>query len=159
MSHNPHRAVAGLLLAVVCLMSASADAQGRQRRPQPPRTVPVFEDGQAQIVPGFADSAQWIREQLWVETTFDSDGDGQLDRMHVDVTRPLQTRTEELKVPVIYETSPYYAGTSGPRESLWNVQHEVGRSSTALGHRGTVPFESLRNVRGAHRDAADRLPA
>src|SRR5690606_13967974 len=46
-------------------------------------------------------------------------------------TRPLQTRTEELKVPVIYGTSPYYAGTSGPRESLWNVNDEVGAGPPA----------------------------
>ena len=49
---------------------------------------------------------------LWVETEFDSDGDGMLDRMHVDVTRPAQTESEGLKVPVIYETSPYFWGTA-----------------------------------------------
>jgi hypothetical protein len=32
--------------------------------------------------------------RLWVETGFDSDGDGKNDRMHVDVTRPKQTDTE-----------------------------------------------------------------
>jgi X-Pro dipeptidyl-peptidase len=30
---------------------------------------------------------------LWVETEFDSDGDGELDRVHVDVTRPGPTET------------------------------------------------------------------
>src|SRR5690606_8056025 len=35
--------------------------------------APVFADGQAQIVPAFQDSARWIREELWVETEFDSD--------------------------------------------------------------------------------------
>lgn len=48
---------------------------------------PIFVDGQAQIVPEFSDPATWIRQQLWVETEFDSDGDGELDRVHVDVTR------------------------------------------------------------------------
>jgi hypothetical protein len=37
---------------------------------------PVFEDGQAQVVAAFADTAQWIRHDLWVETEFDTDGDG-----------------------------------------------------------------------------------
>jgi X-Pro dipeptidyl-peptidase len=91
----------------------------------PARTLPVFQNGQAQIVPGFADSTQWIRQRLWVETEFDTDGDGKKDRMHVDVTRPGQTDSEQLRVPVVYESSPYFAGTSGPRQFLWNVQQEV----------------------------------
>jgi X-Pro dipeptidyl-peptidase len=74
------------------------------------RTLPVFADGQAQVVPGFSDKARWIRHDLWVVTEFDSDHDGELDRVHVDVTRPEQTESEGLKVPIVYETSPYYSG-------------------------------------------------
>ena len=88
-------------------------------------TVPVFVDGLAQIVPGFNDPNTWIKHDLWVETEFDTDGDGKLDRVHVDVTRPPQTETEGLKLPVIYESSPYFAGTAGGR-ALWNVKQEVG---------------------------------
>ena len=69
-----------------------------------PAARPVFRDGQAQIVPAFEDPAQWIRQSLWVETTFDSDGDGKRDRVFVDVTRPRQTETEGLKVPIIFTT-------------------------------------------------------
>ena len=36
----------------------------------------IFEDGQAQIVPAFADTTRWILEDLWVETEFDTDGAG-----------------------------------------------------------------------------------
>jgi X-Pro dipeptidyl-peptidase len=90
------------------------------------KTVPLFEDGQAQAVAGFADSTSWIRQHLWVETGFDTDGDGRPDRMHVDVTRPAQTDTEGLKLPVIYETSPYFAGTGNDRSKLWDVHQEVG---------------------------------
>ena len=86
---------------------------------------PVFADGQAQVVPVFANSKDWIREHLWVETEFDSDRDGKRDRMHVDVTRQEQTATEGLKVPVIYESSPYFAGT-GSSSILWDVHQEVG---------------------------------
>ncbi len=109
----------GLLLTLAFVSVDTARAQ------EP--TLPVFEEGQAQIVPGFNNSAQWVRQQLWIETEFDSDGDGKLDRMHADVTRPLQTSTEGLKVPVIYETSPYYAGTASTNSQyFWNVNHEVG---------------------------------
>lgn len=112
---NRH-AVAPLLL---CLAVAPAAAQ------EPTAARAVFENGMAQVVPDFSDSTQWVRERLWVETEFDSDGDGRRDRVHVDVTRPRQTTTG-LKVPVVYESSPYFAGTSGPREFLWDVRQEVG---------------------------------
>ncbi|MFK8162743.1 MAG: Xaa-Pro dipeptidyl-peptidase [Lewinella sp.] len=92
------------------------------------KVKPIFKDGEAQIVPAFENSKDWIRHDLFVETTFDTDGDGKLDRMHVDVTRPKQTETEGLKLPVIYETSPYFAGVaSGGNELFWNVRHELGQ--------------------------------
>jgi X-Pro dipeptidyl-peptidase len=94
---------------------------------------PVFKDGEAQIVPEYTVEKEWIKEELWVETTFDSDGDGKLDRMHVFVTRPLQTGSKQLKLPVIYMSSPYYGLTLWammdifPKKSrFWNVKHEIG---------------------------------
>ena len=87
---------------------------------------PIFENGEAQIIPELKDSANWIRTDLWVETEFDTDGDGKKDRMHVDVTRPMQTETEGLKLPVIYASSPYYAGTAGSAPIFWEVKHELG---------------------------------
>lgn len=89
--------------------------------------VPVIEDGQAQIIPEFEDPENWIRHDLWVETEFDTDGNGKPDRMHVSVTRPQQTESGDLQLPVIYETSPYYAGTARPPyDFFWNVEHEIG---------------------------------
>lgn len=88
---------------------------------------PRFADGQAQVVIAFEDSAAWIRQELWVETEFDSDGDGARDRVHVAVVRPEQTEMEGLRVPVIYETSPYYAGTaSADKKYFWDVRQTVG---------------------------------
>jgi X-Pro dipeptidyl-peptidase len=58
-------AVAGLL----CVTATPASAA----------TGPVFANGQAQIVPSFQDPSGWIRHDLWVETRFDSDGDGRRD--------------------------------------------------------------------------------
>ena len=92
------------------------------------KAIPIFKDGEAQIVPAYEDETKWIREDLWVETEFDTDGDGKLDRMHVDVTRPYQTASEGLKLPVVYESSPYYAGTANPIPDglFWDVKHELG---------------------------------
>src|SRR6187200_2731132 len=112
---------------------------------QAERAKPIFADGQAQIVPAFQDQAQWIRQTLWVETEFDSDGDGKRDRVFTDVTRPRQTDTEGLKVPVIYESSPYFAGTSGPRQFLWDVKQEVGTTPPARAHQPEIEYQPTRN--------------
>jgi len=94
---------------------------------QADKAVPVFKDGEAQTVEAFSDKDQWIRHDLFVETDFDTDGDGKMDRMHVSVTRPAQTESEGLKLPVIYATSPYYAGVArGGQELFWSVDHELG---------------------------------
>ena len=75
-----------------------------------------------------------IRHDLWVETSFDSDGDGKKDRMHVGVTRPAQTE-DGLKLPVVYESSPYYAGTAGLATGLfWDVKHELGEQPKSRKH-------------------------
>lgn len=47
-----------------------------------------------------------IREQVWVQSTADSDSDGRPDRVAVRIIRP-DTGT---RVPVIFQASPYYAG-------------------------------------------------
>ncbi|SDS28987.1 X-Pro dipeptidyl-peptidase [Polaribacter sp. KT25b] len=117
------------------------------------KAVPVFKDGEAQIVEAFNDPEKWIRTDLWVETTFDSDGDGKLDRMHVDVTRPAQTETEGLKLPVVYESSPYYAGVAGNAPGLfWEVKHEIGakekpRTHVEVQRRGVRPIISNSQVK------------
>lgn len=109
------------LVACTCLLllfSSGLPAQGE--------AVPVIEDGQTRVVPEFSDPETWIVHDLWVETEFDSDGDGKLDRMHVDVTRPRQTETEGLKLPVIYETSPYFGGTGDTdRKYFWSPRQEL----------------------------------
>ncbi len=48
-----------------------------------------------------------IRETVYVQSTVDRDMDGDLDLMATDIIRP-QESDGELKVPVIYEQSPYY---------------------------------------------------
>lgn len=91
------------------------------------KSVPIFKEGEAQVVPGFNDETKWLRHDLWVETEFDTDGDGKKDRMHVSVTRPQQTETEGLKLPVIYISSPYFAGVAPNLQDIfWDVRHELG---------------------------------
>ena len=96
------------LISALCMSANHAGAQNAQSA----KAAPVFLDGKAQVVPAFQDSTKWIRQDLWVETDFDTDHDGKKDRVHVDVTRPAQTATDGLKVPIVYGSSPYYAGTA-----------------------------------------------
>jgi len=117
------------------------------------KAVPVFENGEAQIVEAFSNVDDWIRHDLWVETTFDTDGDGKMDRMHVAVTRPKQTDTEGLKLPIVYESSPYYAGVAGEVDGLfWNVNHELGavekpRTRVEVKRTGERPIISNSQIR------------
>ncbi|MEQ9408788.1 MAG: Xaa-Pro dipeptidyl-peptidase [Fuerstiella sp.] len=112
-----------------------------------PKAAPVFSDGEAQVVPAFEDQNQWIHHDLWVETEFDSDGDGRLDRMHVSVTRQRQTDTEGLRVPVVYVSSPYFSGTaSGPRDYFWDARQELGQDPPAHKPPPSIPHETRRLV-------------
>ena len=119
----------GLLSVAVCVLvlTYAGIACGQEAKEDKELAVAVIEKGEAQIVKRFEDPDMWIRHDLWVETEFDSDGDGSPDRMHVDVTRQRQTDTEGLKVPVIYGTSPYFAGTgSTANDYMWDTRQELG---------------------------------
>ncbi len=52
-----------------------------------------------QPVSEYADTSQWIRQRVWVETNFDSDRDGKPDRIHVDLVRPGAAEKAGVKLP------------------------------------------------------------
>lgn len=119
---KPQLILSGCLL----LLSLTPSSIVAQTLPQP-----IFKNGEAQIVPEFSDEKKWIEEELWVETTFDSDNDGRMDRMHVWVTRPAQTKSGQLKLPIVFMPSPYYgiriwSFLFPAKNTNWNVQHEIG---------------------------------
>ena len=83
------------LTAGAALLTVAAGAAVAQAAPAPAAgTQPVH------------DYARAVRERVWVQTSVDSDADGQPDRVAVRVIRP---RTDT-RVPVIFQASPYYAG-------------------------------------------------
>jgi X-Pro dipeptidyl-peptidase len=94
------RLLAGVLVAGTVLAPAAPAGA------VPDRPHIVVTDGVTQPV---FDYTRAIREQLTVESTVDSDGDGRRDRVAVRVIRPAETE-RGLKVPVIFQPSPYYAG-------------------------------------------------
>ncbi len=128
------------LLGALCLFAVATHPVAAQQA----RTVPVFQNGQAQIVPAFADTNTWIRQELWIETDFDSDHDGKKDRVHADVTRQRQTETEGLKVPVILNSSPYFAGTGSSTVGFWDVKSELGVGFTSRTPMPVIAFQPVR---------------
>jgi len=126
---NVTLAFSAITLLLGAALAAHAQEQTQNQAParqQPERAAPTFVDGEAQIVDAFNNPDEWIREHVWVETDFDSDKNGSADRMHVDITRPAQTATGQLKVAVIYESSPYYGGRGSGGGAMWDPHQELG---------------------------------
>jgi X-Pro dipeptidyl-peptidase len=147
--HASNTLVSALALAVsvTCVQAQTSGGQASPPSAGAGPAVPVFVDGQAQVVEAFADPSTWIRHDLWVETEFDSDGDGKPDRVHVGVTRPAQTDSEGLRLAVVYESSPYFSGVgSTAPEYFWNVRHEIGAEPPVRGEMPDIAPQASRPV-------------
>ncbi|TLW92226.1 Xaa-Pro dipeptidyl-peptidase [Saccharomonospora piscinae] len=93
--------VSMILSALVVALPLAAVTAGADPVPEP-----VFSDGQAQPV---FDPEDVIREHVWVGAGVDSDHDGTEDVVHAEIVRPRAT-DHGLRVPVVYQASPYFAG-------------------------------------------------
>ena len=141
-----------VFFSINSLESAVAQVVSQTPIPVQQPTVPIFIDGEAQIVEGFRNSKEWIRHDLWVQTEFDSDNNGTNDRVHVSVTRQKQTQTEGLKVPVVYNTSPYFSGTGSTKpQFMWDPKHESGTTPPQRNIAPPIPQQSRRpTISSAH---------
>jgi X-Pro dipeptidyl-peptidase len=98
---HPCRALAVAAAALATLLLSAAPAAAQERTPPPwlkldgGVTQPMFEFATA------------IEETVFVESEVDSDGDGQLDRVRIRISRPRETDTLGYQVPVVFEHSPY----------------------------------------------------
>ncbi|WP_165556008.1 Xaa-Pro dipeptidyl-peptidase [Kribbella pittospori] len=131
---------AAALAAAVAASPASALA-ARTLTTAPTPAVPTFVNGLSQAVFS-TNAADWYSGEVWVQAPFDSDNDGKLDRIHADFTAPGEVRTTGLKVPVIFEDSPYYAGTANDYFN-WGVDHELGSPPAT---RPATPLWTPRNT-------------
>ncbi len=109
-----------------------AKAKAAPAKPKPPPWLKV-ENGMTQ--PQFA-LADAIEQTLFVQTTVDSDLDGKRDRVRVRLSRPGETATQGIKVPVVFEHSPYRYNTGG------GVNHEVDYS--VMPQEGLTPSDGRR---------------
>jgi X-Pro dipeptidyl-peptidase len=105
MNAGLRRAAAGIAAALAVLGVASF------AHASPPPVV--VENGVTQPVFGYEDA---VRERLWVESPYDSDSNGVLDLIAIDIKRPAATELG-LEVPVIMDPSPYYSTLGRGNES------------------------------------------
>lgn len=138
---HPWKAVAVPLAAVMALTMAAAPAAADPAVPPAPPAISVVGD-ETQPVFSRADA---IRQTVHVEVAgTDSDNDGRPDRVAVDILRPKET-DQGLKVPVIMEASPYYAGGNDVANHVVDVdEHGNPLPSTlrASSRTDAGPFDS-----------------
>jgi X-Pro dipeptidyl-peptidase len=130
-------AAAWLLVVPAASAAASPEPQG-----------PEFAAGEAQPV---FDPAQVVRESLYVTAPVDSDRDGRADLVHVVVVRPKATE-RGLRVPVVYQASPYFSG--GNDVANHDVDTELHVPDRATARSGTSHADAGRtgptNIRSAY---------
>src|SRR4051812_42489023 len=135
------RLAAALVIAAGATLFLTLGASGPVAAPAPACITPTFTNGLSQAVFP-SGTANYINEQGWVEAPFDSDFDGKNDRIHFDISRPQDTGNGcDLKVPVIFEDSPYYANL-GPSRN-WVVDHELGSPPAS---RAAEPYFTAANT-------------
>lgn len=153
-----HLAMVAALAVVAPAVPATATA-GDSGDGELPATPPwlMLEDGVS--VPQFSlDDA--IEESIFVETPVDSDLDGERDRVHLRLSRPAETATQGIKVPVIFEHSPYRFGVNGAPNHNVDVdvlpQETVRRPGTRTG--AAAPGQGLSHAEAAALKGGPNLP-
>lgn len=84
-----------------------------------------IEDGVTQPIYDYEDA---IKETIYVESTLDSDRDGEPDLIAADIMRPRETE-EGLKVPIIMDASPYYESIGRGNESQLKDPDGIGENT------------------------------
>src|SRR4051812_13725738 len=100
------------LIAVVVALAWASPAQAQI----------VVQNGETQPVFGYTDA---LRDRVWVDTDFDSDSDGVMDRIAVDIIRPAATASG-LKAPIVMDASPYYSTLGRGNESQLKADDASG---------------------------------
>ena len=132
---------------VFALPVAPAAAQD----PSPPPWLNV-EGGVTQPIFPFANA---IEEVVFVESEVDSDGDGTRDRIRIRISRPGETESQDIKVPVVFEHSPY----RGNLGALPNHPVDVDRMPQEDAGRDARAAASRRGVTAARAKARARARA
>jgi X-Pro dipeptidyl-peptidase len=137
-------------LAAFALSAAPAAAD-----PTPPPWLKV-EDGVTQ--PQF-DAANAIEEVVFVESEVDSDGDGARDRIRIRISRPGETESQGIEVPVVFEHSPYRGDLGGLPNHPVDVDRMPQESEGGDDDdRAAASRQSARSARARARASARQIP-
>ncbi len=98
------RAGLGLLLTLTLTGTALAAGTATTASAAPAAKPYVLQGGVSAPVYSYADA---IRETVWVLAP-DFDGDGQPDKVAVDIVRPRELAAKGVDVPIVMDASPYY---------------------------------------------------
>jgi X-Pro dipeptidyl-peptidase len=98
---HPCRALAAAAAALATVLLSAAPAAAQERTPP---TWVKLDGGVTQPVFEFTNA---IEETVFVESEVDSDGDGVRDRVRIRISRPGEAASQDYKVPVVFEHSPY----------------------------------------------------
>jgi X-Pro dipeptidyl-peptidase len=103
MRTRPHlrSAIYAAAAALAALLVSAAPAGAQDRTPPPWLKVA---DGVTQPQFVFENA---IEQTVFVESEVDSNGDGRRDRVRIQISRPGETESQDIKVPVVFEHSPY----------------------------------------------------
>jgi X-Pro dipeptidyl-peptidase len=140
------RWLALLMTVAVALVTVAATPATADRkpgdRPEPPDWLRV-ENGVSQ--PQF-DLANAIEETLFVQTPVDTDRDGKRDRVRLQLSRPGETESRDIKVPVVFEHSPYrYNGGDAQNHNVdFDVLPQEGIRPDGQGAGSTRAFAAPR---------------
>jgi X-Pro dipeptidyl-peptidase len=149
------RLVFGAATAIAALALPASTAAGQERTPPPWLNV---QNGVTQ--PVFT-AAPPIEEIVFVESEVDSDRDGARDRIRIQISRPAETESQGIDVPVVFEHSPYRGNLGSlpnhpvefdtlPQESIGKGRHaRAARLGRVRSHRG------LRSARARARAIPD----
>ncbi|WP_433338318.1 Xaa-Pro dipeptidyl-peptidase [Spirillospora sp. CA-294931] len=102
------RGGAGVITLTAALLATSVLPAGATAPTRAAPSTVKIADGETKPTYSRADA---VSQVVSIETTVDSDRDGERDRVQMRIIRPKETDTAGLKVPTIVEASPYWAGT------------------------------------------------
>ena len=147
------RRLALATLAALFVIAAPATAAAQE---QPPPWLKV-ENGVSQPQFSFANA---IEQTVYVETTLDTDGNGARDRVRIRISRPRETDTQGIDVPVVFEHSPYRGDFGNavnhdvdfpflPQESLFGTAESRVSSRAFSGERARAGANATPDLPGS----------
>jgi X-Pro dipeptidyl-peptidase len=102
-----------ITLAAAVALSTLSTVAATSAPAAPPRSRIIVRDGVTAPVFSYEDA---VRETVYVQSSIDGDGDQDLDLLATDIIRPAETESD-LRVPVVYEQSPYYQSNGRGNEA------------------------------------------